>query len=143
MTGIEASAPRQAPAEPPIRVRLPASRGGLAWLAVLLIIGVFLAVQVGREVYASWSIGQEADRVRAEISAIEARNAELRKELDYLNSNAYLSAEARRLFNLGLRGEHVLIIPPGSEVALPPALQAKPSPPKPLLEQWLDLFFGP
>jgi cell division protein FtsB len=143
MTGIEASAPRKAPAEPPIRVRVPASRGGLAWLAVLLIIGVFLAVQVGREVYASWSIGQQADQVRAEISAIEARNAELRQQLEYLNSNAYLSAEARRLFNLGLRGERVLIIPPGAEVALPAALQDTPSPPKPVLEQWLELFFGP
>jgi cell division protein FtsB len=143
MTGIEASAPRQDPAEPPIRVRLPASRGGLAWLAVLLIIGVFLAVQVGREVYASWSIGQQADQVRAEISAIEARNAELRQQLDYLNSSAFLSAEARRLFNVGLAGERVLIIPPGAEVALPPALQDTPAPPKPLLEQWLDLFFGP
>jgi Septum formation initiator. len=143
MTGFEASAPRQAPAEPPIRVRLPASRGGLAWLAVLLIIGVFLAVQVGRQVYASWSIGQQADQVRAEISAIEARNAELRQELDSLNSNAYLSAEARRLFNLGLPGERVLIIPPGAEVALPPALVDKPKPPKPMIEQWLDLFFGP
>lgn len=142
MTGFEASAPRQAPSEPPIRVRLPASRGGLAWLAVLLIIGVFLAVQVGREVYASWSIGQQADQVRAEISAIEARNAELRRELAYVNSDAYVSAEARRLFNVGLLGEQVLIIPPGAEVALPPALQVKPTPPKPLLEQWLDLFFG-
>lgn len=143
MTGFEASAPRQAPAERPIRVRLPASRGGLAWLAVLLIIGIFLAVQVGREVYASWSIGQQADQVRAEISAIEARNAELRQELDSLNSNAYLSAEARRLFNLGLSGERVLIIPPGAEVALPPALVDQPKPPKPMIEQWLELFFGP
>lgn len=142
MTGFEASSPRQAPADQPIRVRLPASRGGLAWLAVLLIIGIFLAVQVGREVYASWSIGQQANQVRAEISAIEARNAELRQQLDYFSSEAYLSAEARRLFNLGLRGEHVLIIPPGAAVALPPALQVKPAPPKPLLEQWLELFFG-
>jgi len=109
---------------------------------VLLIIGVFLGLQVGREVYASWSIGQQADQVRAEIGTIEARNAELRRELAYVNSDAYVSAEARRLFNVGLSGEQVLIIPPGAEVALPPALQVKPTPPKPLLEQWLDLFFG-
>jgi len=142
MTGIEASAPRQAPAEPPIRVRVPASRGGLAWLAVLLIVGVFLAVQVGREVYASWSIGQQADAVRAEIAAVEAQNAQLQAELDFLGSDAFLSAEARRLFNLGARGERVLIIPPGAAVPLPPALQEAPAPPKPLLEQWLELFFG-
>lgn len=126
-----------------MRIRIPASRGGIAWIAVLLIIGTFLAVQVGRQVYASWSIGQEAAAVRAEITAMEARNAALREELVYLKSDAFIAAEARRLLNLGLPGEQVLIIPPGAEAALPPALVAKPNPPKPMIEQWLELFFGP
>ena len=112
-------------------------------MAVLLIIGTFLAVQVGRQVYASWSIGREAEAIRAEIAGMEARNEALRQELTYLQSNAFLSAEARRLVNMGLPGEHVLIIPPGSETVLPPALREKPAPAKPPLEQWLDLFFGP
>ena len=103
-----------------MRIRIPASRGGLAWIAVLLIIGTFLAVQVGREVYTSWSIGQEADAIRAEITAMEAHNEQLRQELAYLQSKGFVSAEARRLLNLGMAGEHVLIIPPGAEAALPP-----------------------
>jgi cell division protein FtsB len=142
MTGFELPARRQAPPDRPIRVRLPASRGGLAWLAVLLILGTFLTVQVGREVYSSWSIGREAEQVRAQIAAIEARNEALRQEFAYLRSDAYLSAEARRLLNLGLPGEHVLIIPSGAAAPLPPALRVTPPKPKPLLEQWVDLFFG-
>jgi cell division protein FtsB len=142
MTRLELPARRQAPPDRPIRVRLPASRGGLAWLAVLLILGTFLAVQVGREVYSSWSIGREAEQVRAQIAAVEARNEALRQELAYLQSEAYLSAEARRLLNLGLPGEHLVIIPAGAAAPLPPALQVTPPRPKPLLEQWLDLFFG-
>jgi cell division protein FtsB len=126
-----------------VRIRIPASRGGIAWIAVLLIIGTFLAVQVGRQVYTSWSIGQEADAIRAEIAAMEAHNEQLRQELAYLQSKGFVSAEARRLLNLGLPGEHVLIIPPGAEAVLPPALRDKPAPAKPPLEQWLDLFFGP
>jgi cell division protein FtsB len=124
-------------------VTLPASRGGLAWLAVLLLLGAFVAFQVGRQVYASWSIGQEADRIRTEIAAVEAENATLGRELAYLRSDAYISAEARRLLNLGRLGEHVLIIPPGAEAALPPALQEQTTSSAPLIEQWLDLFFGP
>jgi cell division protein FtsB len=143
MTGIDASAPpRPSSPEPRLRVTLPASRGGLAWLAVLLLIGSFVTFQVGRQVYASWSIGQEADRIRAEIAAVEAENEALQRELAYLRSDAYLSAEARRLTNLGRPGEHVLIIPPGAEAALPPAAQGATAPSGPLLEQWLDLFFG-
>ena len=124
-------------------MRIPASRGGLAWIAVLLIIGTFLAVQVGRQVYTSWSIGQEADAIRAEIAAMAAHNAALRQELAFLQSKGFVSAEARRLLNLGLPGEHVLIIPPGAEAALPPALREQSAPAKPPLEQWLELFFGP
>ena len=122
-----------------MRIRIPASRGGLAWIAVLLIIGTFLAVQVGRQVYTSWSIGQEADAIRVEIAAMEAHNEQLRQELAYLQSKGFVSAEARRLLNLGMPGEHVLIIPPGAEAALPPALRDKPAPAKPPLEQWLEL----
>lgn len=126
-----------------MRVRIPASRGGIAWIAVLLIIGTFLAVQIGRQVYASWSIGQQADAIRVEIAQMEARNQALRNELAYLNSKAFLAAEARRLLNLGLPGERVLIVPPGAEAPLPASLTRKAPPAKPPIEQWLELFFGP
>lgn len=142
MTGIDLSAPHPAPSRRRSRRTLPASRGGLAWLAVLLVIGAFVAFQVGRQVYASWSIGQEADRVRAEIAAMAEQNAELQRELDYLQSDAYISAEARKLLNLGYSNERVLIIPPGSEASPPPATQDQGEPMRPLLEQWLQLFFG-
>jgi cell division protein FtsB len=114
----------------------------MAWLAMLLVVGAFVVFQVGRQVYASWSIGQEADAIRDEIAATEALNAELKEELDYLQSDAYVAVEARKLLNLGYWGERLLIIPPGSEV-LPPEARRQHAPPKPLLEQWLDLFFGP
>jgi cell division protein FtsB len=142
MTGIDLSAPRPAPRRRRSRYTLPASRGGLAWLAVLLLVGAFVTFQVGRQVYASWSIGQEADRVRAEIAAMAEQNAQLQRELDYLQSDAYVSTEARKLLNLGVLNERVLIIPPGAEAELPAALQDKQEPPAPLLGQWLDLFFG-
>lgn len=142
MTGIDlpASPPRPAARRP--RLRLPASRGGLAWMVVVVIIGILLAVQFGRQVYANWAIGQRADAIEAEIRAVEAENLELRRELEYLRSDAYVSAEARRLANLGAPGEQVLIIPPGAEQPLPEELAASFARPKPLLEQWLDLFFG-
>lgn len=142
MTGIDvpASPPRPTPGP---RVRLPASRGGIAWLIVLLIVGSFLAVQFGRQVYANWQIGQRADAVRAEIAAVEAQNAELEQELEYLNSDAWIGAEARRLSNVGAPGEQVLIIPEGAEEPLPSALTAQSGASKPLLEQWFDLFLAP
>lgn len=111
-------------------------------MAVVLIIGALVTVQFGRQIYTNWEIGQRANEIRAEIAALEASNAELRRELQYLQSDAYISAEARRLANLGIPGEQVLIIPPGAEEPLPADLAAG-SEPKPLLQQWVELFFGP
>lgn len=144
MTGIDAANPKPPPnPDGRVRVTLPASRGGLAWLAVLLLVGSFLAFQVGRQVYASWSISREADALRVDISTVMEQNELYLRELDYVESDAFISSEARRLLNLGRPGERVLIIPPGSESDLPPALQAELAPPPPLLDQWLQLFFGP
>lgn len=111
-------------------------------MVVLLIVGTLVAVQFGRQVYANWEIGRRAAAIEAQIAAVEAENAELQRELEYLRSDAYISAEARRLANLGAPGEQVLIIPPGAEEPLPERLSA-PDPPKPMLEQWVELFFGP
>jgi cell division protein FtsB len=142
MTGIDLFAPASTPRRRRSGYTLPASRGGIAWLVVLLVVGAFVVFQVGREVYTSWSIGQEADRIRAEIALMQEQNAQLQRELDYLESDAYISAEARKLLNLGYANERVLIIPPGSAARLPDALQGQSDPPPPLLEQWLELFFG-
>ena len=114
----------------------------MAWLAVLVVVGAFVVFQVGHQVYASWSIGQDADAIRADISATEAQNAELQRELDYVQSDAYVAVEARKLLNLGYVGERLMIIPPGSEAQAPDARRQHAST-KPLLQQWLDLFFGP
>jgi cell division protein FtsB len=110
-------------------------------MVVLVIIGAFLAVQLGRQVHANWEIGQRAQAIEQQIAAVEAQNADLARELAYLQSDAYVEAEARRLSNLGVAGEEILIIPPGAEQPLPDELTAV-EPPKPMLEQWVDLFFG-
>ncbi|MGH2429456.1 MAG: FtsB family cell division protein [Candidatus Limnocylindria bacterium] len=142
MTGIDLPAQAPRPSARPSRLRLPATRGGLAWMAVVLILGAFLAVQFGRQVYANWEINQRAAAIQQQIEAIEAENLELRQELAYLQSEAFIGAEARRLTNLGAEGERVLIIPPGAEEPLPASLLSPEDRPKPMLEQWLDLFFG-
>jgi cell division protein FtsB len=147
MAGLDGSAdaappPDPAPRSGSRRLRLPTSRGGLAWLLVLIIVGGLLAVQFGRQVYANWEIGQRAEALRAQIADVEARNEELAQELAYVRSDAWIGAEARRLTNLGQADEQVLIIPPGAEEPLPDDLLPPEPVPKPLLEQWLDLFFG-
>ena len=140
--GLPADAARRSPGGGAPRLRRPTSRLGVTWLVACLVLALLLVVQVGRQVYASYSITQQADALRQQIGAIQQQNEALQRQLGYLRSDAYVGAEARRLANLGQPGERLLIIPPGSEASLPAALQPKPAPEKPLLEQWLELFFG-
>ena len=101
----------------------------------------FLALQIARQVHASYAITQRAAEIRAEIERVRAGNEELGRQLAYLRSDSYVTQEARRILNLGSPDERVLIIPPGAEAELPPELRPAPSA-APLLEQWIDLFFG-
>lgn len=142
MTSLDASAPR-APSRPRRpRLALPTGGSRLGWTLVLVVVGAFAAFQIGREVYESWAITQQAAEARAQITAMEARNEQLRDELAYLESTAYISQQVRSLTGIGTIDERLLIIPEGAEAPLPAEL-APPAPaPKPLLEQWLDLFFG-
>ena len=142
MTGLDASARRPRSPDPGLRVTLPASRGGLAWLIVLLVVGGLLAFQVGRQVYASWAINQEADRYRAQIQALEEDNAAYQRELEYLQSDAFISAEARRIQTVGRPGEQVLIIPPGTAAAPPAVVPDEGTSAGPPIFEWFELFFG-
>jgi len=142
MTSLSSPVGSRAPRGTGPRLRMPATRSGLTWLAVLLVVGALLAIQVGRQVYANYSITQQAQALREQISDIKARNGALRQQLDYLHSDAFVSAEARRLANVGHAGDRLLIIPPGSEARLPAVLVPKAAPDKPLLDQWIALFLG-
>jgi cell division protein FtsB len=143
MTSVQAQVPgaQRAP-QAPRPLRLPRLRRRT--LVALLIVGAvaLVAFNVGRQAFVGWSVGQQADSLEAQLAAAEAESAALQRQLEYLQSDAYVTAEARRLRNLGYPGEQILIIPPGATVPPPATSQAATEPDRPLLERWAELFFG-
>lgn len=132
------------------RARPPARRPSLRLAlrrrtaVVLIVAGVvaLIAFNVGRQAFLGWSVGEQADSLAAQVTAAEAENAALQRQLEYLQSDAYVTVEARRLRNLGYPGEQVLIIPPGAAVSAPRTAGPAPEPDPPMLERWLAVFFG-
>lgn len=110
---------------------------------VLIIAGVvaLIAFNVGRQAFLGWSVGEQAGSLEAQLAAAQEENAALQRQLEYLQSDAYVTAEARRLGNLGYPGEQLLIIPTGSAVS--PGLETSTTEvdDRPMLERWVDLFF--
>ena len=87
-------------------------------------------------------IEDEYEELAAQVAAAEAQNAALQRQLDYLQSDAYVTSEARRLGNVGYPGEQILIIPAGATVPAPATSYPVAAEEPPLLEQWITLFFG-
>jgi len=110
---------------------------------VLIIVGVvaLIAFNVGRQAFLGWSIGEQAGSLEAQVAAAEAENAALQRQLEYLQSDAYVTAEARRLRNLGYPGEQLLIIPTGTAVAPANGTSSAAVDDRPMFERWMDLFF--
>ena len=110
---------------------------------VLIISGVvaLIAFNVGRQAFLGWSIGEQAGSLEAQLATAQEENAALQRQLEYLQSDAYVTAEARRLRNLGYPGEQLLIIPTGAGVA--PAIEPSTTEvdDRPMLERWMDFFF--
>jgi len=114
-------------------------------LVSLIVVGAvaLVAFNVGRQAFVGWSIGQQAESLEALLAAAEAENAALQRQLEYLQSDAYVTAEARRLRNLGYAGEQILIIPPGASVPAPAETVGQPVDARPMLQRWIALFFSP
>lgn len=140
---MQASATPRGLAPAPRPVRLPRLRRRT--LVSLIVVGAvaLVAFNVGRQAFVGWSIGQQADSLEAQLAAAEAENIALQRQLEYLQSDAYVTAEARRLRNLGYPGEEILFIPPGAAVPAPATSPATPAQAPPMLERWIALFFGP
>ena len=130
-------------ARPP--ARRPSLRAGLRRrnLILLIVAGAvaLITFNVGRQAFLGWSVGEQASSLEATVAAAEAENAALQRQLEYLQSDAYVTAEARRLRNLGYPGEQLLIIP-GAAEPVPLVTAATPADDRPVLERWVQLFFG-
>jgi cell division protein FtsB len=102
-----------------------------------------IALNVGRQSFVGWSIDQQAADLEAQVAAAEAENLELQRLVEYLQSDAFVTAEARRLRNVGYPGEQVLIVPPDAVVPVPGETIEPAAVERPILERWIQLFFGP
>lgn len=143
MTGIGHPATTGTLPPAPRPLRLPRlRRRTIVALAVVGVVGL-VAFNVGRQAWVGWSIEQEAAQLQADVTAAEAQNDALQRWLAYLQSDAYVSAEARRLGIVGYPGEQVLIIPDGSASTTPGSASQPTVADRPMLQRWLDLFIGP
>lgn len=92
---------------------------------------VFLAFSAGRKALETYALKQEAAAIQTEIDGLRVRNAELRKQIEYLRSDAYVERVAREELDLVKPGDVSFVVTPvdrGQPVAVAVPAVTKPSP---------------
>jgi cell division protein FtsB/cell division protein DivIC len=104
-------------------------------LWIIFIAGIFLSVSLARSLYDLTKREQVIHEVQERFSATREENERLQKELEYVQSQAYIEQQARDKLNLAHPGEVVYIVP---EVTIPP--EKEPEQEKPVWRKWMEVF---
>ena len=118
----------------------PASQIVLALMGILVL---YLAVDFGRQIIVSQQRRNELREVRAQIDNSLARQVELKKRLEYGQSDAAAEAWAR---DQGWVKENevpvVIVSPAGAGESATQGSTASSAVSDSVLDKWLELFFG-
>jgi cell division protein FtsB len=105
------------------------------------IVALLLAVGIGRAINRNRQVRAELVDLQSRIAKYSRDNQELAQTLNYLSSDAFVMAEARRSLGLGLPGEQPVVVQPAEAATATTAnIAVTASPSLPVL--WWRYFFG-
>jgi cell division protein FtsB len=81
----------------------------------------FLLVTLGRRVVANYHLSFEAERLGNQVAALQARHQALEKQLQYVQTDAYVEEVARTQLKWARPGETVVVVMPIPKAAPIPA----------------------
>lgn len=116
----------------------------VVFLAVPLL--AYLAISTILKATEIYQLNQQAAGIRQEIGLLKERNAELRRQMDYLQSPEYVEKVAREQLNLVQPGDIPLVVVSPSEQAPSAVMPAQPPQTRPEVlpnwQRWWNYFFG-
>lgn len=106
----------------------------------------YLSFTTARKALEVYQLNQQASVIRQEVAQLRDRNAELRRQMEYLQSPEYVERAAREQLNLVRPGDIPLVVvsPAGKE----PSAEAASAPSQawpetiPNWQRWWNYFFG-
>ena len=91
------------------------------FLGITLTLFFLLSISLSKELYRSYQINQEINKLQADIIGLESKNQEIADFVEYLKTDRYFEEQARLKFGLKSPGEKVLVLQDDSSagVAIP------------------------
>lgn len=98
---------------------------------ILFILLGFIFYSFGGQAIEMYNVRHEITKIREQMDELKAKNTELRKQVDQLNSNAYIEREAREKLGYVKPGEKIILeAQPGAASSLGSGGSAKRSNPE-------------
>lgn len=95
------------PQKPVKRRKFKFRLGGPA--VVLFILLGFVFYSFGGQIVEMYKVRHEITKIKEQMAELKVKNTELRKQLDQLNSDAYIEREAREKLGLVKPGEKIIL----------------------------------
>lgn len=118
------------------------SRLARPWLILALVVLLFFIIGTFRGLATKIRVQNELDSLQQQIQFYKKDTVDLTKMLEYLNSDAFVTTEARRSLGLGQVGEQPVVVNTPSSSAPVPAVIVASSPAPSNLQLWWDYFFS-
>jgi cell division protein FtsB len=121
-----------------------------AVFVLFVIIAFSLVYNTLKVIQRNYELQQQVDKLAAEVALIEIQNQNLKYNIEYYKTDAYLEVEAKRRFNLAESGEKVVLLPKDGdeepEKFSSSGIEITTSKPKAKyqenLDSWLTFIFG-
>jgi cell division protein FtsL len=95
---------------------------------ILLILLVFIFYSFGGQVVEMYNVQNEIKKIQGQMVELRTKNTDLGKQVDQLNSDAYIEREAREKLGLVKPGEKIILeAKSDGKGIIPPKAQKKPN----------------
>jgi cell division protein FtsL len=123
---------------PPLLLRLAAV------LAVPLLL--YALVATGQKALDNYGLNQQADQLRAEVTALRTENIQLQQQIEAARSDTAIERIARQQLGLVKPGDKPVVLvdvdaPPAERPSMPAARRDPTLSAQPIWRQWWDYFF--
>ncbi len=78
---------------------------------LFLIVAISLMFNTLKVIQRNYELQQQVDQLTDEVGLIKVQNQNLKFNIEYYKTDAYLEVEAKRRFNLAESGEKVVLLP--------------------------------
>ncbi len=83
----------------------------IAVTGLFLVVAISLMFNTLKVIQRNYELQQQLDTLADEVALIEVENQNLKFNIQYYETDAYLEVEAKRRFNLAETGEKVILLP--------------------------------